>query len=224
MLTMETHIANILKDLKNDDFQGYLLTQFTNIEYISGYKPTSFAFCVIKENPIIYVSSMDMEIAKKNSNIDVKEFESFKIMIEELKKEVKSLAIEPSLVYSSYEKLRDDFEISSKNYIDKQRMIKTPQELENIEKATDIAQKSFMDLDILNRNDNENTVAFDLVKLMIENGASGESFETIVTSGANSSLPHAVPNAKNLDNPVLIDWGAVYNGYCSDNTRTMVYT
>ncbi len=221
---METHIANILKDLKNDDFQGYLLTQFTNIEYISGYKPTSFAFCVIKENPIIYVSSMDMEIAKKNSNIDVKEFESFKIMIEELKKEVKSLAIEPSLVYSSYEKLRDDFEISSKNYIDKQRMIKTPQELENIEKATDIAQKSFMDLDILNRNDNENTVAFDLVKLMIENGASGESFETIVTSGANSSLPHAVPKAKNLDNPVLIDWGAVYNGYCSDNTRTMVYT
>ena len=46
---MDLHIENILKDLENDDFQAYLLTQFTNVEYISGYKPTSFAFCIIKK-------------------------------------------------------------------------------------------------------------------------------------------------------------------------------
>lgn len=221
---MDSHIDNILRDLEKDNIHGYLLTQFTNIDYISGYRPTSFAFCIIKENPIIYASGMDMEIAKNNSSIEVREFKSFKAMIDEVKGEVKSLAIEPSLAYSTYEKLRDDFEISSKTYIDKQRMIKTPYELENIEKATNIAQKSFKDLDILNREDNENAVAFDLVRLMIENGASKESFDTIVTSGANSSLPHAIPEAKKLENPVLIDWGAIYNGYCSDNTRTMVYT
>ena len=221
---MESHIDNILGDLEKDNIEGYLLTQFTNIDYISGYRPTSFAFCIIKENPIIYASGMDMEIAKNNSRIEVREFKSFKEMVDEVKREVKSLAIEPSLAYSTYEKLKDDFEISSKNYIDKQRMIKTPQELENIEKATEIAQKSFKALDILNRHDNENTVAFDLVRLMIENGAFKESFDTIVTSGANSSLPHAIPEAKKLENPILIDWGAIYNGYCSDNTRTMVYT
>ena len=221
---MNLHINNILNDLEKDNIQGYLLTQFTNIEYISNYKPTSFAFCIIKDNPIIYVSGMDMELAKKNSKIEIREFESFKVMVSEIKTEVKSLAIEPSLAYSTYEKLRDDFEISSKNYIDKQRMIKTPYEIENITKATEIAHKSFLELDILNREDNENIVAFDLVKLMIENGASRESFDTIVTSGANSSLPHAVPKAKKLTSPILIDWGAIFNGYCSDNTRTMVYT
>ena len=224
ILTMDLHIDNILKDLEKDNIQGYLLTQFTNIEYISGYRPTSFAFCIIKDNPVIYASGMDMEIAKMNSKIEVRKYESFKDMIGEVKKDVKSLAIEPSLVFSTYEKLKDDFEISSKSYIDKQRMIKTPDEIENITKATEIAQKSFLELDILNRSDNENAVAFDLVKLMIENGASKESFDTIVTSGANSSLPHAIPEAKKLDSPILIDWGAIFNGYCSDNTRTMVYT
>lgn len=222
---MDLHIDNILKDLEKDDIQAYLLTQFTNVEYISNYKPTSFAFCIIKENPIIYASKMDMEIANKNSKIEVREFESFDVMLGELKNDgIKNLAIEPSLPYSTYEKFKDDFTISSKNYVDKQRMIKTPSEISNIEKATEIAQNAFVSLDILNRNDCENTVAFDLVKAMIENGASKESFDTIVTSGANSSLPHAVPQNKQLGRPILIDWGAIYNGYCSDNTRTMVYS
>lgn len=222
---MDSHIDNILNDLENDDIQAYLLTQFTNVEYISNYKPTSFAFCIIKENPIIYASKMDMEIANKNSKIEVKEFESFDVMLGELKKDgIKNLAIEPSLPYSTYEKFKDDFTVTSKNYVDKQRMIKTPSEISNIEKATEIAQNAFVSLDILNRDDYESAVAFDLVKAMIENGASKESFDTIVTSGANSSLPHAVPQNKQLEQPILIDWGAIYNGYCSDNTRTMVYS
>ncbi|WP_406532947.1 M24 family metallopeptidase [Methanobrevibacter sp.] len=222
---MDFHIENILNDLKKDDFQAYLLTQFTNIEYISNYKPTSFAFCILKEEPIIYASKMDMEIANKNSTIDVREYESFDVLIGDLKKEgIKSLAIEPELAFSTYEKFRDDFSIESKTYVNTQRMIKDSQEIDNIQKATEIAQRSFLELDILNRNDFESVVAFDLVKSMIENGASRESFDTIVTSGANSSLPHAVPKHKSLEQPILIDWGAIYNGYCSDNTRTMVYT
>ncbi len=219
------HINNILKDLEKDNFQAYLITQFTNVKYISGYKPTSFAFCILKENPVIYASGMDMELANRDSTIEVKKYESYEIMIDELKREgVKNLAIEPSLPFSTYVRFRDDFEIDSKTYIDKQRMIKTPHEIEKITEATEIAQKSFLQLDTLNNSATEKEVAFDLVRLMIENGASKESFDTIVTSGADSSLPHAIPQAKKLDQPILIDWGAIYDGYCSDNTRTMVYT
>ena len=222
---MDTHLDNILKDLEKDEIQAYMLTKFTNVEYISNYKPTSFAFCIIKENPIIYAAGMDMEIAKSNSSIEVRQFESLSVMADELKKEgIGSLAIEPTLPFGTYEKIKNDFRITSKTYIDKQRMIKTPDEIEKIAKATEIAQKSFLQLDVLNNKNTEKEIAFDLVRLMIENGADKESFDTIVTSGANSSLPHAVPEAKKLDNPILIDWGAIFNGYCSDNTRTMVYT
>ena len=222
---MDVHVDNILKDLQKDDFQAYLLTSFTNVEYISGYKPTSFAFCLIKDNPIIYASGMDMELAKGNSSIEVKEYESYEVMIRELKEEgVKSLAIEPSLPFSTYVRFRDDFNVDAKTYIDRQRMIKTPSEIEKIAQATEIAQKSFVQLDILNNEGTEKEVAFDLVRHMIENGADKESFDTIVTSGANSSLPHAIPEAKKLCQPILIDWGCIFEGYCSDNTRTMVYT
>lgn len=222
---MDLHVNNILKDMEKDDIQAYLITQFTNVEYISKYKPTSFAFCIIKENPIIYVSEMDMELAVRDSTINVKQYESYDVMIRELKKEgIENLAIEPALPYSTYAKFKDDFEISSQTYIDKQRMIKTDSEIEKITKATEIAQKSFLQLDILNNKSTEKAVAFDLVRHMIENGASRESFDTIVTSGPNSSLPHAIPQAKKLGRPVLIDWGAIFEGYCSDNTRTVVYS
>ena len=222
---MDLHVNNILNDLKNDDFQAYLLTQFTNVEYISGYKPTSFAFCIIKEEPVIYASGMDMELANRDSAIEVRKYESFECIVNELKQEgVKNLAIEPTLPYGTYVKFRDDFKIDSKTYIDKQRMIKTPLEIEKITKATEIAQKSFLELDIWNNDGSEKEIAFDLVRLMIENGASKESFDTIVTSGPDSSLPHAIPQDKKLEKPILIDWGAIYDGYCSDNTRTMVYT
>ena len=222
---MDIHVNNILNDLKNDDFQAYLLTQFTNVEYISGYKPTSFAFCIIKEEPVIYASEMDMELANRDSAIEVRKYESFEGIVNELKQEgVKNLAIEPTLPYGTYVKFRDDFKIDSKTYIDKQRMIKTPLEIEKITKATEIARKSFLELDIWNNDGSEKEIAFDLVRLMIENGASKESFDTIVTSGPDSSLPHAIPQDKKLEKPILIDWGAIYEGYCSDNTRTMVYT
>ena len=183
---MDLHVDNILKDLQKDDFNAYLLTGFTNVEYISGYKPTSFAFCIIKENPIIYASGMDMELARKNSSIEVKEYESYDVMIRELKDDgVKNLAIEPTLPFSTFVRFKDDFKIDAKTYIDRQRMIKTPDEIQKIARATEIAQKSFLQLDILNNENTEKEVAFDLVRYMIENGADKESFDTSVTSGAN---------------------------------------
>ena len=124
---MDFHIDNILKDLTKDDFDAYLLTQFTNVEYISNYKPTSFAFCIIKENPIIYASGMDMELANRDSQIEVSQYESYDVMIKDLKEDgIKNLAIEPTLPFSTYVRFRDDFKIDAKTYIDKQRMIKTP--------------------------------------------------------------------------------------------------
>lgn len=146
-------------------------------------------------------------------------------MLGELKKEgISNLAIEPSLVYSTYEKFKDSFNIKSETFIDAQRQIKTADEIDKIQKATQIAQKAFVDLDILNNTNPENIVSLELDNLMRKYGADGSSFDTIVTSGSNSSLPHATPQDKQLEKPILIDWGAKYHGYCSDNTRTIVYT
>jgi Xaa-Pro aminopeptidase len=54
-------------------------------------------------------------------------------------------------------------------------------------------------------------------------GASDASFPTIVASGAHSALPHYRPQERPVqkDNVLLIDWGGIVGGYCSDMTRTL---
>ncbi len=51
----------------------------------------------------------------------------------------------------------------------------------------------------------------------------GVSFESIVASGRNSSMPHAIPSEKKIEagDPITIDFGCKYKGYCSDMTRTI---
>jgi Xaa-Pro aminopeptidase len=54
-------------------------------------------------------------------------------------------------------------------------------------------------------------------------GASGPSFDTIVASGPNGAMPHHQPGARLIEagEPVVLDFGALYDGYCSDMTRTV---
>ena len=70
----------------------------------------------------------------------------------------------------------------------------------------------------------ENYLAGQLVFELRSRGASNSSFPVIVAAGANSSLPHYRPGETLVqrDQPLLIDWGAVYKGYCSDLTRTLM--
>lgn len=58
---------------------------------------------------------------------------------------------------------------------------------------------------------------------MLDSGANGISFETIIASGENSSMPHAVPTDRKIqsNDVILMDFGCKYNGYCSDMTRTI---
>jgi len=220
------NIKNILKKMDEKGYEGYLLNNFTNIGYISNYFPTSFAFCIIKEDPVIFVSKMDMEIAKNSSSIDIIEFESFSKMNELLKNEgISNLAIEPSLQVDTFKKLEKDFKCNVEEFVNLERMIKSQDEVSKITKATEISQKSFIELDILsNKNKTEVELAYELGKLMRFNGATKESFDTILSSGSNTSLPHSTPRNTPLKEPILVDWGVKYNHYCSDNTRTIVYT
>ena len=221
------HIKNILKKLEEKDLDAMLVANFNNIYYLSGYLSTSFAFMIIKENPIIFVSGMDMENAGNTSSIDIVKYESFDKMIEYLKEEgIKSLAIESDLTANVYEKFKD-FNLTISNAISTERMIKSDDEIEKMLKATEIAHKSLLELDVRSKQEKgaeEWECAYELGYLMRKNGASVESFDTIFASGPVSSLPHSTPRKHVLDTPVLVDYGCKFEGYCSDTTRTFLYT
>ena len=221
------HINNILKKLEEKELDAMLVANFNNIYYLSGYLSTSFAFLILKENPIIFVSGMDMENASNTSSIDIVKFESYKQMIEYLKEEeIKNLAIESDLTANVYEKF-NDFKLTISDVIARERMIRTDDEIEKILKATDIAHKSLLELDVRDKQEKgalEWECAYELGYLMRKNGASVESFDTIFASGPVSSLPHSTPRQHALETPVLVDYGCKFEGYCSDTTRTFLYT
>ena len=105
------------------------------------------------------------------------------------------------------------------------RAIKRPEELMKIKKAEEIGDIAFSKiLDIIKPGITELEVAAYLEFYMKQNGAEGLSFDTIVASGVNSSKPHAVPGRKKIEKGdfVTMDFGCIYEGYCSDMTRTIV--
>ncbi len=105
-----------------------------------------------------------------------------------------------------------------------QRAIKDKTEIAAIRKAGEIQQEAFKRLlRTLRAGQTEYQIAAQLEYEMRMLGADGPSFPTIVAAGANASLPHAIPGKAKLqrNNILLIDWGARYNGYCSDMTRVI---
>jgi Xaa-Pro aminopeptidase len=69
----------------------------------------------------------------------------------------------------------------------------------------------------------EKEIAFEIEKFMRINGADGLAFDTIVASGPNSSMPHAVPTDRKIESKDIIqfDFGCRVNGYCSDFSRVL---
>lgn len=107
-----------------------------------------------------------------------------------------------------------------------QAAIKNQQELKSIQKACKIAEKSFLEtLSVLKEGVTESQVAAQLEYAFKMNGASDKSFDTIIAFGANSAVPHHQTGKTRLKYgmPVLMDFGCIYNGYCSDMTRTMFF-
>ena len=104
------------------------------------------------------------------------------------------------------------------------RQIKDADEIEKMQKAQDITDLAFSHvIKMINRNMTELDVAVELEYAMRKNGASAFAFETISVSGDASALPHGTPrNVKLRDGFLTMDFGAKFEGYCSDMTRTIV--
>lgn len=150
--------------------------------------------------------------------------------IQELLVEDKKIQIilEDDMNLAQYMKLTEvcrncAFALGSK-WIQKPRMVKDAEELAKLEQAEYIGDAAFTHiLDVLKPGVSEREIALELEFFMKKQGASKLSFDTIVASGANGSMPHAQVTDRVLQSGdfVTMDFGCVYQGYCSDMTRTV---
>lgn len=114
--------------------------------------------------------------------------------------------------------------VATSGLVENLRMIKSKDELVKIQTAAQIADAAFAYITtILRPGIRELDVSNELEMFMRKEGASGSAFDTIVASGHRSALPHGVASTKAIaqGDMVTLDFGALYQGYRSDITRTV---
>lgn len=133
------------------------------------------------------------------------------------------------LTHDKYDELAAHFNINAivsvSDILAELRMIKTNEEIDKIAAAEAIGDNAFEHIcNVLKSGMTELEVAMELEMYMRSHGADRLSFDVIVASGLNSASPHAVPGDRQLCNGdfLTMDFGCVYEGYCSDMTRTVV--
>ena len=131
------------------------------------------------------------------------------------------------MTYEQYKFLLQTYRVNlveTDKLIELHRMVKDEDEIDNIKKACLITDNCFDYIkDFIKPGMTEIEIAFEIEKYMKTHGAEGLAFDTIVASGKNSSLPHAIPTDRKIENQDIIqfDFGCKVNGYCSDFSRVL---
>ncbi len=115
--------------------------------------------------------------------------------------------------------------VGTANLVESLRLIKDDDEIEAVRKSIALAEAAFRGfLANLSPGKTETAAAWNLEQQMRSLGAQSLSFPVIAAFGPDSALPHAIPGDSVLDekSPLMFDWGARLDGYCSDMTRTVM--
>lgn len=212
-----------------------LITSDINRRYFTGMKSSAGVVVAFPEKAYLLIDFRYIEKARATvKNAEVIEAKKLYPQIMELfnKHGAETVAIESENMtvkeLNAYEHFFKEMTFihndSLSNAISALRMVKDDEEIECIKKAQRIAEKALEELmGFIKVGVTEREIALELNRLMFAYGAEDLSFDTIVLSGANTSMPHGVPSDKKVEDGdfVLMDFGAVYNGYHSDMTRTV---
>jgi Xaa-Pro aminopeptidase len=217
---------------KNDEYQALLVTDLANIAYLAGFSGSCGYLLVTRNKAWFFTDFRYQEQAAKeigdSAKLIVFSSNSIETIIKRAKTcRVKKLGVETSLSLSLYLKIKEEFSgdiVPAGLFIQQMRQIKEKEEIPMLKIAFAIADKAFaMLIKEICPGMTELQVAAKLEYYMKILGSEQPSFSTIVASGKNASCPHAQPTNKKLKKGemVKIDFGAVFNGYHSDMTRTI---
>lgn len=211
--------------------EAYLILNPADVRYFSGMKSSNIALLVTKKRQLVFSDARYLHLIQSQQLFEPVVLQKSLIagVCETAGQlEFQRLIVEPDdILHSDYLTLQEltDKEIVPGNRLTKSlRMVKTPKELEAIQRAQEIAEKAYEE--VLNEVRPGNTskrIAAKLDYLMNLYGSEEPAFETIVVSGEDTINCHGVPNDRPIETGdfVLFDFGATWGGYRSDMTRTV---
>ncbi|MCQ2513533.1 MAG: aminopeptidase P family protein [Ruminococcus sp.] len=222
--------------LRNND-EAAIITNEKNIGYLCGFYHSEGVMLITKDEAYLLVDFRYFEAAEKFAvGCKVIQFNRlFETISELLKKHsIKNVYFEASdlsiSVFEKYKKAMNEINIdciiNSKldDIISELRIIKGNDEKAKILKAQQIAESAYIEvLNYLKPGVTERSIAVELEYLMKKKGAERVSFDLITITGKKTSLPHGVPSDDIVceGDFFTMDFGAVYEGYHSDTTRTV---
>lgn len=211
-----------------------LVTKYVNLQYFSGFRGddttlvvTKDTACLVTDNRYTEQAALqapDYEIVEQKKGLWTRTAELIRAL------GVQNVGFEGSVLsfnhYRVMKKLLGSavrFETSVN--LDHLRQVKDEEELHFIREACRMADAAFEAVcSYMKIGMTEVQVAAYLERVMREQGSEKPSFDTIVASGLRGSMPHGTATEKKLEagDFVTMDYGAKYQGYCSDITRTVV--
>ena len=230
------HFQKITAQLESHGLDAMLLTGEANRFYASGFHSygTDGVALVTRKRAYYFTDSRYTEAALRYvQGAEVREIghgRGYAALLEEVVTEqhIRRMGFEDAYMtvqdHERYRKALSCDLVPATDLLWKLRMVKDEEELEAMVAAQRIAERALEDiLEEIRPGVTEKEIAARLQYLMLHYGASDMSFDPIVVSGPNGSLPHGVPSEKAIQQGefVTMDFGCVYRGYCSDMTRTV---
>lgn len=237
-------IEKVQAKLRRKRLDALLISQPHNRRYLSGYTPldhdigesSGVLLVPAKDNPVL-LTDFRFQIQAEQEVEDIKVMLYPQGLIPLLKKLLPDLGIRTLgfeshyTLHSTADKMGTALEkvgislhpVSS--LIEEMRLIKDESEIDALKASVALNEVVFEEVfQQIEPGQTEIEVALAIEATMRSKGAEAPSFETIVATGKRSALPHAVPgNVKIKKNKgLMIDMGLIFNGYCSDMTRTFV--
>ena len=223
------------RSLLHDGVQGLLLTSRYSRMYAAEFDIAEGVAVVSAQGARYFTDSRYIESAQKNlKGFEVVEIGLNNPMMQALKTTLDEFGVETLGFEDEYLTVAElnGFEaalpvkfVPLQKEINAFRASKEDWELARMRKAQEITDRAFTEVCTrIHSGMTEKELEAELIYCLYKNGAEGLSFDPIVVSGPNTSMPHGVAGSRVLQDGdfVTMDFGVLYQGYCSDMTRTLL--
>ena len=228
---MNERLIRLQEKLSAEEVDAVLITKVPNVTYFSGFRGDSSALLIGRNFRKLITDGRYVEqaITQAKDFTLVEQTEGlYKKIIEEIKisgcRKIGFEGLTMTVAVHSYLKKELKGVEFKSIALDALRQVKDASEIANVRRACEIADDAFKKvLTVIKPGVREVEVAADLEYFMRRLGSEAAAFTTIVASGWRGSIPHGTASDKKIcaGELVTMDFGATFNGYCSDITRTI---
>jgi Xaa-Pro aminopeptidase len=217
--------------LAGGNYPAFLVSGLPNIRYLTGFSGSN-GYLLVAPDIVTLFTDGRYEIQARQQTQGIEILVSTSNLAELVvgvlrRRRLKRLAFERNrMSFQTYEflrrKLRGRRLVALDGLVERQRMVKSPREVERIRRAVVLNSQAFdLACGEVRSDWTETRFAAEIEYQMRLLGASKPAFDTIVAGGARSALPHASPQTVVLarNAPIVVDQGAILDDYVSDMTR-----